>query len=241
MMPGANFEHAPTPPRHLSLPTVTPRLTYLLMGLNAVLLLPVLLWAQMVYDYGALIPVAVTEYGQWWRLLTAAFLHGGLMHLVFNLYALRGLGMLLEHFFGAPRFLAVYFGGLWASSVLVTLFASADSRTVGASGAIMGVLGALVVFYWRYREVLVGGQHYLGEMLKMAALNVLIGFTPGISFWGHAGGLLGGLLLGWALCPRYQYDGFSPTLERRPAGLREWAWPLGLFGAGVAALVMGGQ
>lgn len=242
MTMNGDYEYTPLPPepRRLALPVATPWATYVLIGLNVAAFIPTLLSSEVVYGYGALIPAAVAVYGQWWRLLTAAFLHGGLMHIVFNLYALRGLGTLLEHFFDPWRFLAVYFGALWTSSVLVTLFAAPDSVTVGASGAIMGVLGALVIFYWRYRTMLVGGQRYLNEMLKMAALNVLIGFTPGISFWGHFGGLLGGLLLGWALCPRYEYDGFSPTLERLPAGPREWIGVLFTFGAGAAALMVWG-
>jgi len=242
MTMNGNYDYTPLPPepRRLALPVSRPWATYVLIGLNAAAFIPTLLSSEVVYGYGALIPAAVSVDGQWWRLLTAAFLHGGVMHIVFNLYALRGLGTLLEHFFDARRFLVVYFGALWTSSVLVTLFATPDSKTVGASGAIMGVLGALVIFYWRYRTLLVGGQHYLTEMLKMAAINVLIGLTPHISFWGHFGGLLGGLLLGWALCPRYEYDGFSPALERLPVGPREWLGVLFTFGAGAALLVWGG-
>jgi rhomboid protease GluP len=137
------------------------------------------------------------------------------MHIVFNVYALRGLGALLERFFGGWRFLWVYFISLLGASILVTLFSPLYTMTLGASGAIMGLLGALVVYYWKYRDLLVGGRNYLNELLRMAAINVFIGLLPGISLWGHAGGLLAGALVGWVLCPRYEYVDFPPALKQR--------------------------
>ncbi len=226
------------PPQHLRLQLDQPGATYVLIGINGVIFLAFLFggWDLMV---GALTPATVFAKNEWWRLLTAGFLHAGIAHVGFNLYALYGLGGLAERFFGLRRFLGIYFTALLGSSVLVTLFSSPDTPTVGASGAIMGLLGALLFFYWKYRARIAGGRTYLNELVKMAVINIGIGFLPGISFWGHFGGFLTGALMGWLLCPAYAYRSDPPMMARRPLELvdilKALLAPLGLL----ALLVLG--
>ena len=130
--------------------------------------------------------------GELWRLLTAVFLHSGVMHLLFNLYALYTLGPLLEGYIGHLRFLAVFVvSGLYGS---LLSYAFSGSISVGASGAIFGLLGATTVFFLRYRHHFGGqGRAILQNMLLVLALNLLIGFSASfIDNWGHIGGLIGG-------------------------------------------------
>lgn len=226
------------PPRQLRLQLTKPAATYGLIGINVVIFVAFLLGGWDL-EVGALTPALTIAHNQWWRLLTFGFLHGGILHIAFNLYALYGLGVLTERFFGTGRFLGIYFTALFGSSVLVTLFSSPGIPTVGASGAIMGLLGALLFFYWKYRTKIAGGRTYLNELVKMAVINIGIGFLPGISFWGHFGGFLAGVLMGWLICPTYEYVSDPPMMARRPLGpadiLKSLLAPLGLL----AVLILG--
>ncbi|MBN2006395.1 MAG: rhomboid family intramembrane serine protease [Anaerolineae bacterium] len=224
--------------QRLPMQLTKPAATYGLIGVNAFVFV-VFMLAQWDLGLGALTPVAAIAAHQWWRLLTFGFLHAGILHIGFNLYALYGLGMLTERFFGRGRFLGIYFTALFGSGVMVTLFSPPGLPTVGASGAIMGLLGALLFFYWKYRANLSRGRAYLSELVKMAVINIGIGFLPGISFWGHFGGFLAGALMGWLLCPAYEYVDNPPMMARRPLEpvdiLKALAAPLGLL----AVLILG--
>ena len=133
--------------------------------------------------------------GEWWRLLTAGFLHGGLFHLGVNMYALYFLGRMLEPSLGHVRFAALYFASLMAGSFGAVLL-SPDTPVVGASTAIFGLLGAAIVMARnRGVDIMASG---LGPIL---ILNLLITFVPGfnISIGGHLGGLIGGVLAALAI------------------------------------------
>src|SRR5687768_457049 len=128
--------------------------------------------------------------GEWWRLLTAGFLHGGLFHLLLNMYALFFLGRMLEPALGHLRFGALYFASLLAGSFGAVLL-SPETPVVGASTAIFGLLGAAVVMARnRGVDLMASG---LGPVLL---INLAITFFPGfnISIGGHPRGLLGGAL-----------------------------------------------
>jgi membrane associated rhomboid family serine protease len=125
--------------------------------------------------------------GEWWRMLTAGFIHAGLFHIVFNMFALWVLGGALEQYVGGLRMAIIWFSAvLWGS--VGALLLSPDVNTVGASGGVFGLMGALlIVSRQRGMEFLTGG---IGAVL---VLNLVITFAlPGISIGGHLGGLLGG-------------------------------------------------
>ncbi len=134
--------------------------------------------------------------GEVWRLITSMFLHIGILHLLFNMYALWIVGRQLESFLGKTKFIIVYLGsGLLGSLLSVVLHTTVSA---GASGAIFGLLGSLLYFGYHYRL-------YLGTVLKtqiipVIILNLIIGFTlSGIDNFAHIGGLIGGYLLTMAL------------------------------------------
>jgi membrane associated rhomboid family serine protease len=122
--------------------------------------------------------------GQWWRVLTSGFLHIGPIHLVFNMVALWMLGRDLEIVLGRGRFLALYLVSLLGGSAAVMLFYAPDEQVAGASGAVFGLMGALVVVLRRLRAP-------AGQVFGIIGLNVLISVViPGISLIGHLGGLV---------------------------------------------------
>lgn len=137
--------------------------------------------------------------GQYWRLVTSMFLHGGILHLALNGWALFQLGALLELLMGSPRMLLIYFASGIAGSLASATFTQQPS--VGASGAIFGLLGALIAFLLRRRGALTPqGKSILMQLVGWAAINVFFGFsTPGIDNSAHLGGGAAGLLFGFAL------------------------------------------
>ena len=169
---------------------------------------------------GGLFGPAVAD-GEWYRIVTAGFLHAGLMHLGFNMLALWNLASVLEGALGRARFIAVYFVSLLTGSLGVLLL-SPDDLTVGASGAVFGLMGALVIAQ-RARGI----DPWSSGLGSIIGINLMITFLiPGISIGGHLGGLAGGLLTGWILLDA------GPRLVKQP-----WA-PLAVVGAiGAAAFV----
>lgn len=131
--------------------------------------------------------------GEWWRIVTGGFLHGGLIHLGMNMVVLWIVGRQLEPVLGKARYLALYITGLVAGAFGVLLI-SPLSMTVGASGAVFALFGAAFA-YQRSRGInpMTSG---LGGLLL---LNLLISFLPGVSFGGHLGGFVGGLFAGWLI------------------------------------------
>ncbi len=147
-----------------------------------------------VYEHGVLISSAIDSSGQlvgvaegeWWRLLTAAFLHYGPLHLGMNMLVLWFIGPALEEYLGHGRYALLYLvSGLAGSAG--ALIVSSGAPTVGASGAIWGIMGAALFLEWR--KIYVFG----GQALGLVVFNLAISFViPGISIGGHIGGLIGG-------------------------------------------------
>ncbi len=128
-------------------------------------------------------------HGEYWRLLSAAFLHYGPLHLAINMYSLYFAGTLLEQVIGSARFTLLYFGSGIAGSAGALLL-SPNSVTVGASGAIFGILGGLLVLERQ------GRIHSGGQIMGLIILNLVFTFAvSGISVGGHLGGLVGGIVL----------------------------------------------
>lgn len=172
--------------------TSSSTVTLTLIGICSVIfLIEFLVGVNALTQEWGLSPGYVAVNGEWYRLITSAFLHGSLLHLGFNMYVLYVLGPPLERLLGHVRFLALYliagFGGAVAS------FTFSDYRTwsVGASGAIFGLMGALVV----------AGRHLrtdITQVLVLIGINVVIGFiAPGIDWRAHLGGLVTGAAVAW--------------------------------------------
>jgi membrane associated rhomboid family serine protease len=125
--------------------------------------------------------------GDWWRLITAAFLHAGLLHIGLNMLALVWLGAPVERYLGHFQYLALYIvSGLAGSAG--ALITTPDGITVGASGAIFGILGALLIIEYQ------ATGNIVGQAFSLIAINLLFSFTmSGISVGGHIGGLIGGI------------------------------------------------
>jgi membrane associated rhomboid family serine protease len=175
-----------------------PTVTYVLIAINVIVALGVALsgagaganvLATEIGQRGALFGPAVAD-GDVWRLVTAGFLHAGVIHLLFNMYALYILGSLLEPAIGRTRFLIVYFVALLCGS-FGALLVSPNTPTVGASGAVFGIMGAAIVVL-RHRGIdpmASGLPFWLG-------LNLVLTFTYSgqLSVGGHIGGVIGGAL-----------------------------------------------
>ncbi|HEY3340367.1 MAG TPA: rhomboid family intramembrane serine protease [Anaerolineae bacterium] len=142
--------------------------------------------------------------GEYWRLVTANFLHIGILHIAVNAYALYILGTEMEALFGHTRFIVIYL--LTGISGAVFSFMMTQGLSAGASTALFGLFGALAVFFYRQRQLLgeLGRQRLISLGVTLL-INVVIGLSPGsgIDNWGHLGGVLGGAILGWFLCPSY--------------------------------------
>ena len=140
-----------------------------------------------------------TQDGQWWRLGSALFLHFGLIHLTMNLWALWDGGQLVERMFGHLRFIIIYLASGLCGNLLSLVIQGNEAVSGGASGAIFGVYGALLVFVWRERQQLNPGEFrwlFWGG-LGFSAVSITLGLViPGIDNSAHIGGLIAGCLLG---------------------------------------------
>lgn len=152
---------------------------------------------EVLVRIGAIVPWMMQEQ-EYWRLVTAMFIHIGILHLFLNVWALYQLGSVFEIMFGSGRFLLTYFvSGIVAS--LASALLPPAAVAAGASGAIFGILGALIFSIkrsplWRHQPWTRG---FTQQLLFWAGINVFIGFTfPGIDNAAHIGGFIAGLLLG---------------------------------------------
>jgi len=171
---------------------------------------------------GALVRERVSA-GEYWRLLTAPWLHGGFDHLVGNGVALFILGMVCEHAFGGRQFLVLYVLSSVAGSVVSGGVSPGPS--VGASGAIFGLQGAAIVLFRQHRDRLLLRDRRIGFVLLLWAIYAIVSGL-GESFidnGAHIGGALGGALIARRLHPVV----LSPLPREREARLRVWLWVVG--------------
>jgi membrane associated rhomboid family serine protease len=146
---------------------------------------------------GALIPAAVLQGGQWWRIITGAFLHGGLLHIGVNMVSLWFLGRFIEYALGSWRMFVVYMVSLIASGLGVVYFSDPMVPTVGASGAIFGLFGALFAIGFKLGKP---GMDLVRANVGILVLNLIITFTvPQISWQAHVAGLLAGFVLTYVM------------------------------------------
>jgi rhomboid protease GluP len=195
--------HTPEQNSFLHMDTRPPYVTYVFLGMNIVayLLMSAAGWffnlnqSQQLFIFGAKYNTLIA-YGQYWRLFTAMFLHIGIMHLFFNSYALYAYGPVVEHLFGKAKFAAVYLLSGLMGSLFSYIFS--PNPAAGASGAIFGLMGSLLYFRQRRKDIF---RRIFGAGLMMIiGINLFYGMVqPGIDNWGHIGGLAGGYLVGNAI------------------------------------------
>jgi membrane associated rhomboid family serine protease len=172
-------------------------LTRLLVAANVlVYIYEQLAGADKVEMQGGMIGAYVVA-GQWWRIFTSAFLHADLMHIAFNMFALYQVGQFVEMIYGTPRMAIIYTLSAVGSGIAVVIFAP-DVLTIGASGAIFGLFGALAVAGSKIGEP---GANIMKQTTGIIVINLIIGFLPGsnISYQAHIGGLVVGVLCGFIL------------------------------------------
>ena len=180
-----------------------PYITYALIIINVLLyFIPLLTgsYDKLINDFCIYAPAIKS--GELYRLFTGIFLHGNLLHLAFNCYALYILGMQLESFMGKVKYLIIYlFAGL--TGALFSMIFSNYSASIGASGAIFGIMGAIVYFGYHYRVYL--GNVNKSQIIPVIVLNLAIGFlSSGIDNFAHIGGLIGGFLITMGLGIKYK-------------------------------------
>lgn len=164
--------------------------------------------------------VAGVATGAPWQILTSGFVHSAVWHIGFNMLVLWMLGPAIEQVLGRSRYLAVYFVALLGGSAGVMLFSSGYSSTAGASGAIYGLIGALLLIAIKHKGDVRGILFWLG-------LNIVLSFTwAGISWQGHIGGLIGGAAA-------------TAIIIYLPRERRSLQWPLiGLMTAAIVAVIV---
>jgi membrane associated rhomboid family serine protease len=172
-----------------------------------------------VFNKGLLVGVYVGQ-GDYWRLFTVMFLHGGVLHIAFNMFALWWLGSIVEQLIGPVRFLLVYVSSGLAGSAGALIVSGLYTPTVGASGAIFGIMGALLILEYMQTGSLAG------QAMTMIVINLALTLTiPGISLGGHLGGLIGGIVATFAL---------AKTRHMRPT----WIGPALVVGVGVVSVAV---
>lgn len=186
-----------------------PIITYILVVVNVLAYILPILYGKNVNFFSKFCMYApYVRAGEYYRILTAGFLHANLIHLLCNMYALFILGSQLESFIGKFKFTIVYFFSAITASLMSMVFLK-DGISVGASGAIFGIMGAILYFGFHYRV-------YLGNVIKtnlipVILINLAFGFMiDGIDNFAHIGGLCGGLLINIGLGVKYK----STTFEK---------------------------
>lgn len=177
------------------------------------------------YDLPALFFAKINENilrGEVWRLITPVLLHGSIIHILSNMYALFVIGPGIERNFGKARFIALYLLAGLLGNTFSFLFTSAPS--LGASTSIFGLIAAQAIFIFRNQQLFGrAARPMLMNIVVIIFINLMIGFVPGIDYWGHLGGLTGGLIFAWFGGPVYEgiTTPFGTALtERREVGLR---------------------
>ncbi|MEO7144451.1 MAG: rhomboid family intramembrane serine protease [Bryobacteraceae bacterium] len=146
-------------------------------------------------EFGAKAPQEIFLGGQWWRLVMAGFLHGGMWHILFNSVALFDIGAAAEEAYGASRFVTIYIATT-ITGFLVSLFFS-PAISIGSSAPIFGLIGAMIALGTRYRTAM--GSMIRSLYMKWAIFGLVFAFLmPGVDNYAHIGGIAGGFVIGYA-------------------------------------------
>ncbi len=184
------------------------KITYTLIAFNIVGYLFTAFFSQSIIDMdievlahaGAIYGPATVLYEEWWRLITAMFLHGGMTHLLMNMFSLYLIGRGVEAYFDTKSYLGIYFvSGILGG--LVSIVMHPVSVGVGASGAIFGIFGAMAGFFMAHREKIEAHtKAFMKDFGMIIGLNLVIGFfIPAVDVSAHIGGLIVGFVGGYMI------------------------------------------
>ncbi len=185
-----------------------PIITYSLIAINVLLYIIPFLFNESDYFINTFcLYKPLVKIGQYYRILTATFIHANIFHLLFNCYALYVIGIQLESFLGRFKFLLIYLFSCITSSAMSLIFLG-NNVSVGASGAIFGLMGSLVYFGYHYRVYL--GNIVRNQIIPLIIINLFLGFViTGIDNFAHIGGLIGGFLITIATGVKYKTSTFE--------------------------------
>ncbi|WP_052112994.1 rhomboid family intramembrane serine protease [Clostridium novyi] len=177
----------------------TSKVTFILITINVIAYIITAILSQNILDSDIRVLLflganenTLVSSGQYYRLITCMFLHGGLLHLVLNMYALEAIGPIVERIYGKMKYIIIYLGGGLISSLSSYVFSSGVS--IGASGAIFALLGAMFILTIKMRDVV--GRGVIKNIVSVIGINIFIGLAvPNIDNFAHLGGLLGGIIL----------------------------------------------
>lgn len=165
-------------------------ITYALIIINVIIYVISLVGLLNINDFS--MSYTAIRAGEWWRIITAAFFHNGAIHLFCNMYSLYIIGTQLETVLGKIKFSSVYLISAIVASLFSAVLHGVGVASVGASGAIFGLMGAMLYFGYHYRLYL--GSVMTSQIMPIILLNIFIGFMiPGVDNFAHLGGLIGGL------------------------------------------------
>ena len=176
-----------------------PYITYALLVINAIIFFLVH-WNPQLLNNLVLLKNINSEY---YRIITAAFTHYDIFHLLFNMYALYVIGSQIESFFGKKKYMIIYLFSIITSSLMSITFMPNNGASLGASGAIFGLFGSLIYFGYHYRLYL--GTVLRSQVIPLIIFNLLLGFMiTGVDNAAHIGGLIGGILISMACGVKYK-------------------------------------
>jgi len=256
------------PPRQqvtLRIPSVRPLVTYALIVINTLIFLiraTSFNLDQQILEWGASNSTAVLVNGEIYRLLTAMFLHASIfnpyggyalensLHLIFNMYVLYIIGIQVERLFGHMRFGIIYMLGGLAGSVLSVVLSGPDVYSVGASGAVFAILAAQFVYLVQHRKLLgTRGRAQMQSLVILAVIDLALGVIGNVAGaavqidnWAHLGGIIGGLILTWAIGPIYivrrHPDNPNELLGEDINPLKNRYWAVSLFAVALMLILI---
>ena len=182
-----------------------PIITYIFIALNVIMYLLTVYNEDILYAL-ANNPASILG-GEYYRLLTSAFIHADIFHILLNMYALYVIGPQIESFFGKARYIFIYLISAFTGNLLSMLFLGSNTVSLGASGAIFGLLGSLLYFGYHYRVYL--GNVMKSQVIPIVLLNLCMGFLPGIDMSSHIGGMIGGIISSMAIGIKYKTSKFE--------------------------------
>lgn len=175
-----------------------PVVTYILIVLNLMVFLYGVLHGndELINMFGN--NYELVQNGEFYRLFTCMFVHADILHILFNMIALYSIGPVVERYYGKSKFLLIYLVSGLLGSIFSGVFMTADSISIGASGAIFGLLGSICYFTYYYRATLQGILR--GSIMPVIIINLVIGFlSSSIDLSAHIGGLIGGILISMSI------------------------------------------